>query len=120
MFSGIRMSDAWLSVYDLMQLRLPAELIALSGCSTGLNAVSAGDEIMGLARGLIRAGAQSALLSLWDERFVRRPFGYGGHTGILTIGPRFSWWVRVLLGQGLKGEQGPIFLAWLATLHLQR
>jgi len=66
MFSGIRMADAWLSVCDLMQLRLPAELITLSGCSTGLNVVSAGDEIMGLARGLIRAGAQSALLSLWD------------------------------------------------------
>jgi len=66
MFSGIHMTDGWLSVYDLLQLRLPADLITLSGCSTGLNVVSAGDEIMGLARGLIGAGARSALLSLWD------------------------------------------------------
>jgi len=66
MFSGIRLADSCVSLYDLYQLRLPAELITLSGCSTGLNVVSAGDEILGLARGLIRAGAQSALLTLWD------------------------------------------------------
>lgn len=66
MFSGIHLADSWLSVYDLLQFRLPADLITLSGCSTGLNVVSAGDEIMGLVRGLIGAGARSALLSLWD------------------------------------------------------
>jgi len=66
MFSGIRLADSCLSLYDLYQLRLPVELATLSGCSTGLNIVSAGDEILGLARGLICAGAQAALLSLWD------------------------------------------------------
>ncbi|MGA2101688.1 MAG: CHAT domain-containing tetratricopeptide repeat protein, partial [Candidatus Sulfotelmatobacter sp.] len=66
MFSGIRLSDSCLSLYDLYQMKLPVELVTLSGCSTGLNVVSAGDEILGLARGLICAGAQSALLSLWD------------------------------------------------------
>jgi tetratricopeptide (TPR) repeat protein len=66
MFSGVRMADSCLSLYDLYQLSLPAELVTLSGCSTGLNVVSAGDEILGLARGLICAGAQSALLTLWD------------------------------------------------------
>ena len=66
MFSGIRLADSCLSLYDLYQMKLPVELVTLSGCSTGLNVVSAGDEILGLARGLICAGAQSALLSLWD------------------------------------------------------
>ncbi len=66
MFSGIRLADSCLSLYDLYQLKLPVELATLSGCSTGLNVVSGGDEILGLARGLICAGAQSALLSLWD------------------------------------------------------
>jgi CHAT domain-containing protein len=51
---------------DLYQLELPAELIALSGCSTGLNVVAAGDELLGLARGLIHAGAETSLLTLWD------------------------------------------------------
>ncbi len=66
MFSGIRLGDSYLSLYDLYQLRLPAELVALSGCSTGLNVVAAGDELLGLARGIIHAGAQTSLLTLWD------------------------------------------------------
>ena len=66
MFSGIRLADSHLSLYDLYQLRLPAELVTLSGCSTGVNVVSAGDEILGLVRGLICAGAQASLLTLWD------------------------------------------------------
>ena len=66
MFSAIRLGDSFLSLFDLYQLRLPVELITLSGCSTGLNVVSAGDELIGLARGLLHAGAQSLILSLWD------------------------------------------------------
>ena len=66
MFSSIRLGDSFLSLFDLYQLRLPVELITLSGCSTGLNAVSGGDELIGLARGLLHAGAQSLVLSLWD------------------------------------------------------
>jgi CHAT domain-containing protein len=66
MFSGIRLGGSYLSLYDLYQLELPAELITLSGCSTGLNVVTNGDELLGLARGLIHAGAETSLLSLWD------------------------------------------------------
>jgi CHAT domain-containing protein len=66
MFSAIRMGDSFLSLFDLYQLQLPVELITLSGCSTGLNVVAAGDELIGLARGLLHAGAQSLVLSLWD------------------------------------------------------
>jgi CHAT domain-containing protein len=66
MFSGIRLGGSYLSLYDLYQLRLDADLVALSGCATGLNVVAAGDELLGLIRGLLFAGARSLLLSLWD------------------------------------------------------
>ena len=66
MFSSIRLGDSHLSLYDLSHLRLPAELVVLSGCATGLNVVAPGDELIGLARGLLQAGAQSLVLSLWD------------------------------------------------------
>ena len=66
MFSSIRLSNSYLNLYDLYQLRLPAQLVTLSGCATGLNVVAAGDELIGLARGLFQAGAQSLLLSLWN------------------------------------------------------
>jgi len=66
LFSSIRLGNSFLSLYDLYQLHLPAELVTLSGCATGMNVVAAGDELIGLARGLFQAGAQSLLLSLWD------------------------------------------------------
>jgi len=66
MFSSIRLAGSYLSLYDLYELRLSAELVVLSGCATGLNVVTAGDELMGLVRGLLQAGAQSLVLSLWD------------------------------------------------------
>ncbi len=66
MFSGIRLGSSYLNLYDLYQLKLDAELVTLSGCATGLNVVAAGDELLGLIRGLLYAGAQSLLLTLWD------------------------------------------------------
>ncbi len=66
MFSRIRLGQSYLTVLDLYHLHLPAELITLSGCATGVNAVTRGDEPLGLMRGLLSAGAQSLLLSLWD------------------------------------------------------
>jgi len=66
MFSGIRLGESYLSLYDLYQLHLQADLVTLSGCATGLNVVAAGDELLGLIRGFLFAGARSLLLSLWD------------------------------------------------------
>lgn len=66
MFSGIRLGDAYLNLYDLYQLKLDAELVTLSGCATGMNVVTPGDELLGLVRGLLHAGAHSLLLTLWD------------------------------------------------------
>jgi CHAT domain-containing protein len=66
MFSSIRLGDTHLSLCDLAQLRIPAELIVLSGCATGLNVITPGDELLGLVRGLLQAGARSLLLTLWD------------------------------------------------------
>jgi CHAT domain-containing protein len=66
MFSGIRLGDSILSLYDLYHFKLPVELITLSGCATGVSTVAGGDELLGLVRGLIYAGAKAALLTLWD------------------------------------------------------
>jgi tetratricopeptide (TPR) repeat protein len=66
MFSSIRLGDSAVTLMDLYQLKLSAELVALSGCGTGLNVVVGGDELLGLVRGLLQAGAHSMLVSLWD------------------------------------------------------
>jgi CHAT domain-containing protein len=66
MFSGIRLGDTYLNVYDLYRLRLKADLVTLSGCATGANVAAAGDELLGITRGLFCAGAHTLLLSLWN------------------------------------------------------
>ncbi len=66
MFSSIRLGKSDLSLFDLYQLRLSAELVTLSGCGTGLNVVVGGDELLGLVRGLLYAGARAVLVTLWD------------------------------------------------------
>jgi CHAT domain-containing protein len=66
MFSGIKLGDGYLNLYDLYQMKMSASLVTLSGCATGMNVIAEGDELLGLQRGLFCAGAASLLLSLWD------------------------------------------------------
>ena len=66
MFSAIQLGDSRLTLFDLYRLRLDAQLVVLSGCGTGLNVVEGGDELIGLGRGLLYAGARSVMASLWD------------------------------------------------------
>lgn len=66
LFSSVRLADSYLTVYDLLQMNLPVNLLTLSGCGTGLSVVAAGDELLGLTRGVLLAGVRSFLASLWN------------------------------------------------------
>jgi CHAT domain-containing protein len=121
MFSGIRLGDGYLHLYELYQMQLPVELLALSGCATGLNVVAAGDELLGLIRGALFAGAKSLLLTLWDvndssttqfmESFYRRWQGpvtkaealAGAAREVRGMHPHPYYWAPfVLVGKGLS------------------
>jgi CHAT domain-containing protein len=65
-FSSIRLGDSPLCLFDLYDLHLNSELVTLSGCGTGLNVVVSGDELLGLVRGLLYAGSEAVLVTLWD------------------------------------------------------
>jgi CHAT domain-containing protein len=64
-FSYLQLADRQLSMIDVFNLDLPTELITLSGCETGLAVIGGGDELLGLGRGFLYAGARSLLMSLW-------------------------------------------------------
>jgi CHAT domain-containing protein len=66
MFSALELGDARLSLLDLYDLELEVELAVLSGCGTGLSYVQGSDELVGLTRGLLFAGARSVLATLWE------------------------------------------------------
>ncbi len=65
LFSSLHLADGFVTVRDICSQKLNADLVTLSACETGLNKIFAGDEILGLARGFLSAGANSLILSLW-------------------------------------------------------
>ena len=68
----------YLSAVDVFNLRLPADLVVLSGCQTALGKEIRGEGIEGLTRGFFYAGAKAVLASLWKvddagtAEFMRR------------------------------------------------
>ncbi|MCY7345106.1 MAG: CHAT domain-containing protein [Pyrinomonadaceae bacterium] len=65
LFSSLHLADGWITVRDVCSRKLKAEIVTLSACETGVHKIFAGDEILGLARGFLAAGASSLILSLW-------------------------------------------------------
>jgi CHAT domain-containing protein len=74
MLSGLRLGDCWLTIPDVYELQMSPEVLVLSGCGTGRTWVSEGDDVFGLLRGFLSAGATSIVSSLWrvsDEVTLR-------------------------------------------------
>jgi tetratricopeptide (TPR) repeat protein len=54
-----------LTVREIMALRLSAELVVLTACETGQSLVRAGDDLVGLSRAFLHAGASAVVVALW-------------------------------------------------------
>jgi CHAT domain-containing protein len=62
-----------LKVNEIYNLALAADLVTLSACESGLGRITDGDDVIGLTRGFLYAGAASVVASLWkvaDEATV--------------------------------------------------
>ena len=55
-----------LTTDDVYRLTLGADLVTLSACSSGLHKAVLGDELLGLPREFLAAGASSVVASLWE------------------------------------------------------
>jgi CHAT domain-containing protein len=62
--------DGLLTVGKLYSMRLDIDLATLSACETGLGKIANGDDVVGLTRGFLYAGASTIVASLWqvDDR----------------------------------------------------
>jgi CHAT domain-containing protein/tetratricopeptide (TPR) repeat protein len=58
--------DGFLRSHDIFNLKLPAELVVLSACETGLGKDVKGEGLVGLTRGFMYAGARRVIVSLWN------------------------------------------------------
>ena len=59
-------SPSRLSLYEVMDMDLRARLVVLSACETDLGKMLRGDEIAGLTRTFLQAGAETVVSSLWQ------------------------------------------------------
>src|SRR4029077_17001028 len=64
MFSSFKLADGWCTAFDLFSMSCQTNLVTLSGCQSGITKISGADDLLGLMRGFLYAGARSLLLSL--------------------------------------------------------
>lgn len=58
--------NGMLTVGELYEMRLDAELVTLSACETALGKIEKGDDVVGITRGFLYAGAGSIVSTLWQ------------------------------------------------------
>lgn len=60
-----RPQNGFVRLHEVYNLKLPAELVVLSGCRTALGKEVKGEGLIGLTRGFMYAGAARVVVSLW-------------------------------------------------------
>ncbi len=58
--------NGFLKLQDIYEIKLPVDLVVLSGCETGLGQQISGEGLIGLTRGFMYAGASRVVASLWN------------------------------------------------------
>ena len=65
MFSALQLADGPFTVQDAETLQLRRGIVVLSACETGVAVYSRGDEMIGLVRAFLVAGASRVVASMW-------------------------------------------------------
>jgi tetratricopeptide (TPR) repeat protein len=96
--------DGFLRLHEIFNLRLPAELVVLSACQTGLGKEVKGEGLVGLTRGFMYAGAARVVASLWQvddaataelmKRFYRRMLKDGMRPAAALRAAQIEMWRR--------------------------
>ena len=66
LFSSIQFADGRVNLIELQHAGFDTELVTLSACNTGSSVSVGGDELLGMIRGFLAAGAASLVVSLWE------------------------------------------------------
>jgi CHAT domain-containing protein len=81
-----------LAARDIARLESVPDLVVMSACETGLQGIQPGDELVGLARAMLFAGASTLVMSLWavnddtTSALMRRFYAHLANTRAATGG----------------------------------
>jgi CHAT domain-containing protein len=94
--------NGFLRANDIYNLKLPAELVVLSACQTGLGKDIKGEGLVGLTRGFMYAGAARVVVSLWNvndkatadlmARFYEKMLKQGQRPAAALRAAQFEMW----------------------------
>ena len=117
-FSSLKLADGWQDVRSLYRLPLSASLVVLSACESGAGQVQGGDEVVGLARGFIGAGAPMVVASLWnvDDASAARLMArfYARLTREESVSPPAA--LQAAQAMAIQEEQHPYYWASFYTI----
>ena len=65
-YDGVAVADMFLSISEILHLKLQAESVVLSACNTGSGKISKAEGVMSLGRAFLAAGSASVTVSLWQ------------------------------------------------------
>lgn len=65
-YDGVRPGDMFLSMSEILGLKLRSESVVLSACNTGSGKISKAEGVMSLGRAFLAAGSASVTVSLWQ------------------------------------------------------
>ncbi|HKQ78215.1 MAG TPA: CHAT domain-containing tetratricopeptide repeat protein [Blastocatellia bacterium] len=113
-----RAQNGFLRLNEIYNLRLPAELVVLSACQTGLGKEVREEGFIGLTRGFMYAGARRLMASLWqvDDAATSELMGrfYRGMLGDKRLSPASALRAAQIDLWKQKGWQSPYYWAAFA------
>jgi CHAT domain-containing protein len=129
--------DGRLYAHEIFQLKLPASMVVLSGCNTGIGSFTRGEGIASLAKAFRFAGTQTTVMSLWkvpDEStaIIMKAFYQhlknGDHKDVALKNAKLDYLASVAepelrrpyywAGFVLMGDTSPIFNTGISTFIL--
>jgi CHAT domain-containing protein/uncharacterized protein HemY len=106
--------NGFLPTQAVFDLNLPADLVVLSGCRTGLGKEIKGEGMLGLTRGFMYAGATRVAVSLWDvsDKSTAELMAvfYGGMLGKKSLTPAAAL-REAQIAMWKTGKRGPYYWA---------
>lgn len=92
MSSCVVLADGELTARDILGLQLNARLVTISACESGESGVATGDELTGLTRAFLYAGASAVMVTMWkvhaaSARRLMADFYEGGPDSLWSTAP---------------------------------
>ena len=98
--------EGFLTVADVYGLRVNADLVTLSACSTGMGRMQAGEGVIGLTRAFMYAGTPAVSVTLWSVESQSSKILSTGHYENLNSGKSRARALGDIKVRMIRGQEG--------------